>query len=600
MDSNLDKFRPVLDDLDGNVVFDVGGFYEKYFDNKSWSEAARNVVKSYKESSTPSGPDSRTEKDFRTDFLSWFTEFQATIPPGHNNFNLSAMQPLDGFNVEDTPTIYLTHGEQKPQPSWADIAVIGQVSSSDQVIQSEDRVRFCMHAWRLFNNQPTRLFLHGFYIYGRVAQLWVFDRNGAYASKPLDLDREGDRFLQVITSYAMMNHVELGLNTCVEKDGVGSFVTFPKNQGNEHERLYLEDTPIRKFPGITYKGPTCYRARRVSSDEWEFVIKFAWRRTVETPEEEITGLVTERNVWGVVHLFGHLDITTIKELRSHLVAENCRASSLRVSERKFSVGQELIFEKDNFLNDDNAIAGSGSGDSVLVGNNRKFYCVAIHPVGRPMENYKSALELVYAFRDITKGHRSLYVDGHILHRDVSKDNIMISDVQQEGTPKGFLIDLDAAINLKRDTGMEETGTGTGRKGTKPFMAIGVLLAETHTYRHDLESLFYCFLWVAICGREKKWPPKASRLWAWLQGSFEECARRKSEDMGSTGFEKILDEFPEDLAILKTLARDLWRILFPKPDDARFLHDDERTDPSLFYQSLLEAFDQAAAVLNQDS
>lgn len=30
------------------------------------------------------------------------------------------------------------------------------------------------------------------------------------------------------------------------------------------------------------------------------------------------------------------------------------------------------------------------------------------------------------------------------------------------------------------------------------MAIGILSEDSHTYWHDLESLFHVFLWVAIC------------------------------------------------------------------------------------------------------
>lgn len=57
----------------------------------------------------------------------------------------------------------------------------------------------------------------------------------------------------------------------------------------------------------------------------------------------------------------------------------------------------------------------------------------------------------------------------------------------------MLIDLDLAKEL--NTG---PSGARHRTGTMEFMAIEVLQGHTHTYRHDLESFFYVFLWTIIC------------------------------------------------------------------------------------------------------
>ena len=57
-----------------------------------------------------------------------------------------------------------------------------------------------------------------------------------------------------------------------------------------------------------------------------------------------------------------------------------------------------------------------------------------------------------------------------------------------GDTKGILIDLDAAMDLANSP---KKGGVIGSDG---FMAIGVLNGDPHTDRHDLESLFYIFLW----------------------------------------------------------------------------------------------------------
>lgn len=72
-----------------------------------------------------------------------------------------------------------------------------------------------------------------------------------------------------------------------------------------------------------------------------------------------------------------------------------------------------------------------------------------------------------------------------------------------------------------------------------FMAIGTLKGEVHTFRHDLESFFYIFLWVSVnypLGHAD--PPKRERkrktaldLWG---STFEHAKLVKWGDMGRRG------------------------------------------------------------------
>jgi hypothetical protein len=47
----------------------------------------------------------------------------------------------------------------------------------------------------------------------------------------------------------------------------------------EAEYLYLEDHPIASPSSIVDGRPTCYRARRKTSDRWEFMAKLVWRES---------------------------------------------------------------------------------------------------------------------------------------------------------------------------------------------------------------------------------------------------------------------------------------------------------------------------------
>lgn len=75
--------------------------------------------------------------------------------------------------------------------------------------------------------------------------------------------------------------------------------------------------------------------------------------------------------------------------------------------------------------------------------------------------------------------------------------------------------------------------GDTRTGTVELTAIQVLQKAAHTYRHDLESLFYFLL--CICARwswEAEFQcttsdkPQQSILEKWYTGTFEEIAQMK--------------------------------------------------------------------------
>jgi hypothetical protein len=83
-----------------------------------------------------------------------------------------------------------------------------------------------------------------------------------------------------------------------------------------------------------------------------------------------------------------------------------------------------------------------------------------------------------------KGHRSLLVKAKILHRDISGNNIIITDPKKANGCTGMLIGLlDLAI-----VGGERTGS-QHQTGAMEFMAKDVLREVKHTYRHDRESFF---------------------------------------------------------------------------------------------------------------
>jgi serine/threonine protein kinase len=125
-------------------------------------------------------------------------------------------------------------------------------------------------------------------------------------------------------------------------------------------------------------------------------------------------------------------------------------------------------------------------------DNRIFSYLVISSLGRPINEFKSVKEFLKACHDFIKAHKSLYYDGKILYRDISENNIIVTDAEGEGDPREMLINFNLAKEL-------DSGSSGARHRTEiiKFMAIEVLEGRAHTYRHDLKSFFYVFLWVII-------------------------------------------------------------------------------------------------------
>lgn len=93
-----------------------------------------------------------------------------------------------------------------------------------------------------------------------------------------------------------------------------------------------------------------------------------------------------------------------------------------------------------------------------------------------------------AFRDAIEAHRSLYVGRKILHRDISENNIIITDPKEVDSFTDMLIDEDLAKEI--DSG--RSGARHSQIRTMEFVAIEVLQRVAHTYWHNL------MLWICAC------------------------------------------------------------------------------------------------------
>ncbi|KAL1972135.1 hypothetical protein VTN31DRAFT_7354 [Thermomyces dupontii] len=519
---------------------------------------------------------------------------------------------------------------------WRDIDVIGELKGSNHGVKGP-LVQLAVYAREVFAWQPTRRYLHAFTICGSWMTTWVFDRSGCYSPDSFNIRQQPERFIRVIAGYVMMNEEELGRDTFIQRDGDRYFIQFEKNL-----RFQLKPKPLLCHRAIVSRGTSCFFSRMADSEDWDYVTKFSWTSDRWESEVRLLQRANERGVKGIVRLVGHCDITSISELRSEMTFKEpytfrdtpnvspsqsvhppCPAvssenpswnsavnSSGRLGKRKatseypkskrsrfesgsVSAPKEVTFQ----VREAQGTTSSRSAPHEGPYDNRILRCLVIFPAGRPIYKYESPLELVAALRDAIKAHRSLYLDGKILHRDISESNIIITDREKTGFA-GMLIDMDLAKEL--DQGRSDVPRPIG---TTQFMAIQVLLNEDHTYRHDLESFFYVLLWQ--CAR-RGWEfvgnpegqPTYSHLRNWYTGTFKQIAVMKIGLVASpTMFEILTKEFPPELENLKLLCRKLRRILFSSGSDGPF--DGTPEDPEVLYRPMIEAFDEAILELSDE-
>lgn len=384
----------------------------------------------------------------------------------------------------------------------------------------------------------------------------------------------------------MMSNEELGLDTFTGLNEKYQSITITKNTTGKEKRLQFEVDPIAYQRAIVCCGTSCFCVRTLSSKHLQYVAKFSWVSDKRQLEANFLRLARERGVEGVARLFNHHCITSIADIRKWLKfgkpyafrnitlspASSFLQSQSLLSQsfgQRFSLGtageppkkqksidaggspskksrsnnqsldkakrdKEINSQTTSFyIHDDNSF------------NNHIFGCLVISLAGHAIRNFRSIPELLKAPRDAIKAHRSLYTKGMILHRDISKNNTIITDPKEADGFIGMLINEHFAKEIG-----SEWSDAWHQTGTMEFMSIQVLQRVAHSYWHNLESFFYLLLWIcARCTWERKFlcsandRPKRIILIKWYTGSFDDIADAKKHHMDASGFKSILGEFP---------------------------------------------------------
>ncbi|SZF05420.1 unnamed protein product [Blumeria hordei] len=234
-------------------------------------------------------------------------------------------------------------------------------------------------------------------------------------------------------------------------------------------------------------------------------------------------------------------------------------------------------------------------DSLTIYRSRRNTVIASKPFGRAIDEDTTPLELICGLRDAIMSHKLLLMDSKILHRNISTNNILLTDPKLNDGCCGVLIDLDLAISMSDQTFPADAKLLTG---TMEFIALGILKAHAypegdgvfHSYRHDLESFFYVL--ISVCIR-LGWPlnkcPFIGTLRNWYKGEVSNTYFCKHAAITPSNFKAvILDAFSPKFNGLKVLASKLRINLFQRQFDPC---KDTDPFPEDLYNSILKSFDE---------
>ncbi|KAI9655951.1 MAG: hypothetical protein M1829_000461 [Trizodia sp. TS-e1964] len=503
----------------------------------------------------------------------WFDTFQSNLPIKTRGiyYRTSSTKELTGGESKRQLDIIVKLRDNSSVDSvpynWEDICVIGehkqsQTSLKDLLLQLGRYVR------EVFIAQPTRRFIHGFFIHGTSLELWVFDRSGPYSSGSFDIHKEPERFIHAIAGYLLMDDEDLGLDTYIKRNLDQMSISIKPIGKNKKKKLLLDRIPLSKQGAIVCRGTSCYKTINT-----KFVVKFSWAAPKHLSSElDLLEYANDKGVKGIPRVFAYPQITTIGDLRAGLtfdrpynfksasnigsppgspplpltsyahvsLASRILAGSPTKKDLPEAGSEESPLGRTRSKTQKEEIALKTSTHDIFIPKQREFGCLVLSPPGKPILQFESIKVLLKVLLDAITAHKSLLIEANILHRDVSENNIIQTDPQDNDGRLGMLIDLDLATKIG-DTAVLKHLTGTMQ-----FMGIGVLLGYEHTYRHDLESFFYVLLWISAhrsweigfeCDSTQR--PQNSILKKWYTGNFTDIAQAKRSHMHADGFEDIL-------------------------------------------------------------
>ncbi|KAE8372661.1 hypothetical protein BDV26DRAFT_301595 [Aspergillus bertholletiae] len=292
-------------------------------------------------------------------------------------------------------------------------------------------------------------------------RLWEFDRVGAMTLSSFDINKDG---LQFRPCWVFLRRT-VGYDPSIISTSDGK--SYIEIQRDGHcERLILEGL-MKRSACVAGRATTCWKAK---GEE----------------EGKLLQEAMEKEVVNVARHYYHETVRVNREIDN--IRNNVRKGLDVTQSTNF---RPMRYELPSAVSGIAGIERAGRSTST-TGQKRSSSQVSaiLPPKKRPCSSSRS------------KGVRGTNIRDRVHRRVIGKDyGIPIYRASSrvsllhalENCIEAFLIDLDLSIENYR----ERPSGARGKTGTRAFMAIGLLLGEQHSFRHDLESFFWVLFWICI-------------------------------------------------------------------------------------------------------
>ncbi|CAL1700360.1 unnamed protein product [Somion occarium] len=155
----------------------------------------------------------------------------------------------------------------------------------------------------------------------------------------------------------------------------------------------------------------------------------------------------------------------------------------------------------------------------------RIHCrLVLNEVGRPLKTHQTSCDLIFIVACAFKAHSQAWRKAKVLHRDVSDNNIMITEtiVDGEVTLTGILIDWD--LCKYREQLKVRVATNENRSGTWQFISALRLQYPMKFYElaDDVESFVHVINWCALRYHQHSLLGMPKSLSAYVNDMFFDC------------------------------------------------------------------------------
>jgi hypothetical protein len=536
--ANSTEHRKHVDDVLkeelGQLYVGIPGFFEAFFgDVPGLRTAAQAVFDKCKEGDSPlfrvgSGWQGWPEEAKEKDVLNWFAPLidQLSVLAEGNQPESRVQrrplaqphQPLQGSIADrklDIGFVDDPNAGVNSKCRWSHILIPGELKSNPSADKaSKAWLDLGRYAREVLAAQDSRRFVLGFTLCGSLMRLWTFDRLGGIASEQFDINNDGLRFVSVVLGFLWMNEEQLGFDPTIITVREKRYIEVEREDGKE--RLVI-DRLIKRVRCVAGRATTCWRVHREADPGTPLVVKDSWQYPEREEEGELLREATEKDVVNVARYFHHetvrvgnldddiranvrkgLDITKATNFKPEKSMPPPSTTGRRASRRDRSSSSSTGGRKRSLsctelpLPPSKRTCSSSPTKSAIA--NRIHRRVVVRDYGKAIYKASSRTSLLAAMEGCIDGYESLHTQAGMLQCDISPNNLMINEEDNNPSWRAFLIDLDLAIKENR----EKPSGARSKTGTRAFMAIGVLLDdEQHSFMHDLESFFWVLFWVCI-------------------------------------------------------------------------------------------------------